>query len=223
MIKFLQLKANQGRTCILVYACCPSESPLLFFISPSNQLISIGYCHPFWSLVHHGNHGKRQEINLPTWSLMLRKDIICLNFIYKFWISAAHNDWSPWLILYWILEWTECTEFMCNLEKLLKIFFVLDTTSWGISYYYEGKGIQLYSTVCPMQLFVLNMTTSPYILNFCFYVIIWWNTIANFSVTRTIPKENIYVSILVQMLNRMNFGIGNYFFKLPRGGKVFFL
>jgi hypothetical protein len=42
------------------------------------------------------------------------------------------------------------------------------------------------------------------------------------SVMRTIPKENIYGSVLVQMLNRMNFGIGNYFFKLPRGGKVFF-
>jgi hypothetical protein len=41
----------------------------------------------------------------------------------------------------------------------------------------------------------LLITASPYSLNFfCLYVITWWNTIANFSVMRTIPKENIYVS-----------------------------
>jgi hypothetical protein len=48
-------------------------------------------------------------------------------------------------------------------------------------------------------------------------------TIANFSVMVTISKENIYLSRFMQMSNRLNFGIGNSFFKLPCGGKGFFL
>jgi hypothetical protein len=47
-------------------------------------------------------------------------------------------------------------------------------------------------------------------------------TIANFNVVVTISKENIYLSRFMQMSNRLNFGIGNSFFKLPCGGKGLF-
>jgi hypothetical protein len=125
---------------------------------------------------------------------------------------------QPWTILWKIMHYPE-SSFVEMFYSWISLIYgwMLDTILWKIKF-------GLHMTVCPILLFALNICL--WLLHivwiFCLYVITWWNTIATFSVVWTISKENIYVSILMQMLNRMNFGIGNYFYKLPCGGKVLF-